>query len=357
MWKPRAKIGARPLTHAPYSDVERIMTNLRSYDRDQWAKAFSEAAEPYEEKGRAAEGVGDLALARENYLRAYGLYHLGRFPTTNSAGKLGAYRKSQEMFAKIVSLSANPPDRLVIPFSGRFGEGSSIIAYLYRPRGHAPFPLLVIWGGIDGYKEDRGDLGQILDRGIAVLSMDCPGVGDSPLKGSEDAERMFGAVFDWIRTRDDLNANKVAAWGISTGGYWATKVAHTNKDMVSCVVSQGGCAHYAFEKDWICKAEKGEYPFELAETLAYAFGRSTFEEWVDYAPKLSLLRQGILDRPSAPLLLVNGIHDSVFPINDCYLLLEHGSEKSARFFNVGHGGQTEETIPIILNWMSKNLAK
>src|SRR4030095_403894 len=27
-------------------------------------------------------------------------------------------------------------------------------------------------------------------------------------------------------------------------------------------------------EDWIIKAQRGEYPFELAETLAYAFGRS-----------------------------------------------------------------------------------
>ena len=52
---------------------------------------------------------------------------------------------------------------------------------------------------------------------------------------------------------------------------------------------------------------------------------SGYEEWVEYAPKLSLLRQGILDKPSAPLLLVNGLYDSVIPIKDCYLLFEHGS--------------------------------
>ena len=40
----------------------------------------------------------------------------------------------------------------------------------------------------------------------------------------------------------------------------------------------------------------------------------------------------MLDLPSAPLLLVNGVDDSVFPIQDLYLLLEHGSPKSARFF-------------------------
>ena len=35
------------------------------------------------------------------------------------------------------------------------------------------------------------------------------------------------------------------------------------------------------------------------------------------------LRQGVLERPCAPLLLANGIQDSVFPIADDYLLLQH----------------------------------
>ena len=33
--------------------------------------------------------------------------------------------------------------------------------------------------------------------------------------------------------------------------------------------------------------------------------------------------QGVLERPCAPLLLMNGIQDSVFPIEDDYLLLQH----------------------------------
>jgi len=75
-----------------------------------------------------------------------------------------------------------------------------------------------------------------------------------------------------------------------------------------------------------------------------------------YAPKLSLLKQGILDKPCAPLLLINGIHDSVFPIQDYYLLLEHGSPKSARFYEAGHMGFTKDTFETIMNWISERLS-
>src|SRR5664280_398837 len=92
------------------------------------------------------------------------------------------------------------------------------------------------------------------------------------------------------------------------------KLAHLYKERIVCSVSQGGPVHYAFELDWIMKQERGEYPFEFFETVTYAFDLSGYEEWVEYAPKLSLLRQGILDKLSAPLLLVNGLYDSVIPI-------------------------------------------
>jgi esterase FrsA len=182
-----------------------------------------------------------------------------------------------------------------------------------------------------------------------------PGVADAPIAGSEDGERLWEAVFEWIARRPDLDANSVGIVGGSTGGYWATKVAHTHRERIRAAVNQGGPAHFAFTRDWIAKAQRGEYPFELAETLACAFGRTTAEEWVEYSPRLSLLAQGILDRPCAPLLCVNGVNDTVFPIADMYLLLEHGNPKSARFYPGGHmGGGNAQAV--IVAWLKEKLA-
>ncbi len=103
------------------------------------------------------------------------------------------------------------------------------------------------------------------------------------------------------------------------------------------------------------KQDEGEYPFEFFETISYAFGLSGYDESVEYSPKLSLLKQGILDNPSAPLLLVNGIHDSIYPIEDNYLLFEHGDPKCARFYDVGHMGVIRDTFQTILKWIYKEL--
>lgn len=356
MWKPRVKMRIYPFAYASYEDMERVMTSLSSYDRDTWAAAFSTVAKPYEVKASQAEKMDDVQSVKENSLRAYQYYRLARYPTTNSNGKKEAYRKSQEMLLNASRHFVTPIERVEIPFKGRSGEGNSIIAYLRVPKNAAPpFPLLLSWGGIDGFKEEQLN-DPALERGLATLAIDGPGVGDSPIKGSVDAERLFGTVFDWIGRRTNLDSNRVGVWGYSTGAYWAVKVAHVYKNRMACAVGQGGPVHYAFELEWIRKQERGEYPFELLETLAYAFGLSSYEEWVEYAPKLSLLNQGVLDKPCAPLLLVNGIHDSVFPIRDYYLLLEHGSPKYARFYDAGHMGFTKDTFETILNWIYEKLS-
>lgn len=291
MWKPRVKMRIYPFTYARYEDVERVMTSLTSYDRDMWASAFSAIAEPYEEKAAQAERARDIQSAKENYLLAYQYYRLARFPTINSEGKKQAYRKSQEMFLKAARYFDIPIERVEIPFKSQGNEGNRIIAYLRVPKtGSGPFPLLFSWGGIDGFKEEQSN-DEVLDHGLATLAIDGPGVGDSPLKGSENAERLFEAVFDWISSRKELDAKKVAIWGYSTGGYWAVKVAHVYKDRIACAVSQGGPVHFAFEPEWISQQERGEYAFEVFDTLAFAFGKSGYEEWVEYAPKLSLLKQ------------------------------------------------------------------
>jgi pimeloyl-ACP methyl ester carboxylesterase len=341
----------------PYAEAaiaERIFAHIHSLDRDEWAEAFSAEARPFEERARAADAAGDKAAAEQNYQRAYCYYRMGRYPAPNSPGKQAAYEKSVQMFLKAARYLDPPLERVVMPFQGRPGEGDAVIGYLRRPHGRAPTPVVARWGGIDSFKEEW-NAAPLLARGLAMLAIDMPGVGEAPIPGSEAAERMFDAVFDWVATRPDLDAGRVGVIGGSTGGYWAAKLAHTHRERLRAAVNWGGCAHHAFTPEWIEQAQHGEYALELAETLACAFGRSTFDEWVDYAPKLSLLDQGIVDQPCSPLLLVNGINDTIFPIADMYLLLEHGSPKSARFYPTGHMARTPQTEPMVLDWLEERL--
>jgi esterase FrsA len=349
----RAKENRNPFLYAIYEEVAPVIQNLKSVEREEWANVFSALAIPWEEQAAAAEAKGDGRTAMKDYLIAYDYYHVARYPAPNSPGKLKAYRKSQENYRKAARYFDPPVEKVEMPFAGRSGEGSVAVGLLRKPKGIERLPVVIVWGGIDAFKEER-PTEPYLRAGIATLCIDMPGVADAPLAGSEDAERLWDAVLDWIGQRADLDSKRVAIVGGSTGGYWATKVAHTHRERLRAAVNHGGPAHYAFTQEWIVKAQRGEYPFELAETLACAFGRSTAEEWVEFSPRLSLLSQGVLSRTCAPLLCVNGVNDSVFPIADMYLLLEHGSPKTARFFPGGHmGGGGAQGV--ILAWLKEKL--
>ena len=63
--------------------------------------------------------------------------------------------------------------------------------------------------------------------------------------------------------------------------------------------------------------------------LSYAFGTEDTSKLEDLMPPLSLESQGVLDNPTPPMLLVNGYHDEVWPIEDTFLLLERGTPKQA----------------------------
>ena len=87
---------------------------------------------------------------------------------------------------------------------------------------------------------------------------------------------------------------------------------------------------------------------------ARIFGGETFEDYVARCQELSLLDQGLLDQPSAPILLVNGRDDVQNSIDDIYLSLDHGDPKAARVFDGGHMGEGP-VAPTIVDWVTRTL--
>jgi esterase FrsA len=213
----------------------------------------------------------------------------------------------------------DPPLEVVeLPF-----EHSRIRFYLTRPAAaeNRP-PVAMVWAGIDTWKEEMHvRLGALMrSRGFAVLPVDMPGVGESPVLAGPDAERQWTPIFDWLAQRDDLDATRCAAIGGSFGGYWAMKLAYTHRDRLACAVNWGGGVHITFTPEWQEKSRNASsYLMDLMNARVRMFGGETFEDYVARCQELSLLDQGLLDQPCAPLLLVNGRDDVQNSIDDIYL--------------------------------------
>ncbi|MFC1937550.1 alpha/beta hydrolase family protein [Chloroflexota bacterium] len=348
-----------PMEMMLVEDVRRACDRLQSLDSDHWCQVWSEIGQSYEESALKQEQMGNSAQTKRDYILAYKYYRMARFPVPNTPAKKVAYRSAVDNYLK-ASRHLDPLlERVIIPFAGKEGEGKEIPAYLRKPKGVERPPVLIATGGVDGYKEDIEEEGEdFLSRGVAFLTMDMPGTGESPLLGSTDAERLYSAVITYLQNRPDLNGARIGHMGGSFGGYWATKVAHIELERLTVSVNWGGGIHYSFLPDWQHKSRYAPTHLgneDMIVTRSNAFGIQDFDEWVEFVPSISLLNQGILDRPCVPMLLVNGKDDSQIPIEDLYLLLEHGSPKTARVFPGGHMGRVPETVPTIADWVAARL--
>ena len=238
-------------------------------------------------------------------------------------------------------------------------DGKEISFYYHLPPGTTkdkPVPLVIILSGLDGY---RTELAVWIEgwslKNVATVVLEIPGTGDSPADPSDPTspEREWSSLLDWVDKQPEIDHTRRLLWGFSTGGYYAIRMAHTHPNRLTGVVALGGGCHYMFDPEWLSHVNHLEYPFDLATTLAHKFGYGNdLETFKKEAVKFSLLEGGILDRPECSrLLLVNGVGDEIFPIDDYYLCLLHGAPKETRFVdNRKHMGEPE-SFTIILRWI------
>lgn len=337
---------------ARIEDVEPVLAKLTSKDPELWAAEWSRAAKPYEDEGSSCEACGERDKAREAYLIAYTYYTIGRYPVPHTPGKRECFRKSLELFVRASRYFDPPMEQLGVPYGDKV-----IPAYLRVPRGDGKRPVVINFGGIDSYKAECFPYDEpLLQAGLATCAVDMPGVGESPIKGSTSAESLYSALIDYLEKRPEIDAARIGILGRSFGGYWSAKMAFVEPERLRASVVWGGGVHYFFQADWQRQSTNAEsYLMDHEIARAMAFGLRDLEEIVGYFPSLSLKTQGWLDRPSCPMLIVNGKEDLQTPIEDLYILLEHGSPKAARVFPGGHMGQTPETFPTIVRWLAREL--
>ncbi len=356
-----------PFEDIKREDAERVMAALKNLDKDHWAEEWSKVGLGYEAKGdeRAKAGASARELA-ELYMHAFDACRVGRYPSPVSPGKLKAYEHSLRMFRKASKYFDPPLEIVEIAFGGK-----KLVGFLQKPPGVSKPPVVMHWGGVDGWKEDRLRIAaHIMKAGLASFTIDGPGTGETPmLYGDPSAETMFRAWLDYLPTRSDIDGKSVAVWGGSFGAYWAARLAHTAADRLKGAVFHGGNVHFGFQREWLIPAFTtggATYLFGAASLLdarGRAMGVKTIEEFLDAVAPLSLKTMGLLDKKSAPLLGVNGELDDQAPIADVYLLLEHGSPKSARVYADGHhmgrtpGQPAEHITETIVEWLKERLAE
>jgi esterase FrsA len=352
----RADHQAYPITGINRDDVREVLATLKSIDRDEWAAAWSAMGERHAKEATAAS---DTVQKREHWRQAWLDYHFGAWPAQNTDGKRAAYKKAVEAFRAYAALLDPPAETVRIPF-----EGKEIVGYLRLPAGAGAKPVVISIGGLDEYKEFGVEhvSGPLVSAGLGSLSLDMPGTGEAPVKMEVGAERMISKAIDYLISRPEVDARRIAVNGASAGGYWSALAAYSERTRIRAAVAQGAPIHEYFQADWQRKSwGTSEYLFGLKEARMFVYGFKDDEE-AKFLAKLatfSLKTRGVLKDPSAPMLVVNGEQDTQVPIADLYLLLKTGSPKFA-WVNPegGHTGRSKEwpqdkiTGEVVAPWLA-----
>jgi esterase FrsA len=346
-----------PMNALSLQDGPGYIDGVPGLDGQRWGDYWHGHGEQARAAALQAETAGDRQAAAALYQKASGLFFMGRFPCPNHPAKARCAVAERESYIAASRYWPEPIERIEIPFAGRPGEGANVVVLLRRPL-HIQRPKVVLmWGGVDACKEQMtAACDALLAKGYATVAMDNAGTGESPVKGVPDAERQFITVLDWLGAQTTLDGARPACLGRSFGGYWATKLAHLLPDRLAATVNWGGGVHHMFQPEWVQASRYPDsYLMELVETRSLMLGARNDDEYVQGFAKLSLLEQGLLDRPCAPLLLVNGKEDKQCPVADIELLLDHGWPKAVRMFPGGHMGLTPQTLPTIVDWLARQL--
>ena len=360
----RAEVGQYPLIGLDPGDVKEAFNSIHTKDKDEWAAAFMGVADRYMNEAKSLEKT-DPVKANADYIRAWRLYSFGRWPIPASAGKQRSYQKAIEAFLAHARFWDPPLEIVRIPF-----EGKEIIGYLRLPKNvTGPVPLVLAVNGLDSLKEDLSEsFSAILPFGIGFLAVDGPGTGQNPIKVSENAERMLSRVLDYIATRPEIDKKRVATHGVSWGAYWATKMAIVERARLKGASAQSPPTDAFFQKDFLMNHLIGnrEYLFDQVPALMAIFDNvKTVDEMAEVLPRMSLVKQGLLGKPMAPMLILAGVKDTQVPIDDIYLLLNKGDVPKTAWINPqgGHLGRQVGVWPdprifkeVIIPWLVHTLA-
>ncbi|MEU8200468.1 alpha/beta fold hydrolase [Streptosporangium sp. NPDC049046] len=344
-----------PLRDLPAADPSAADPPLTRLDA--WAAAWAGMAHRQEELAARDLKAGYPATAGARYLRASVYHASGQREIPLGPAKSESYAAALQAFGNAMECAALPLERVHIDSPDGMMPG-----YLIAPDAGDPRPVVIVYGGLDLTKELMyAVMGTAFARrGVTCLVVDTPGTGEMVrLRGvpsRPDYEVPTAAIIDYLETRRDVDARRVAVLGISFGGYYAARAAAFEPRVSACVSWAG---------NWDCGAvwrrrwddRSGYEP--ASWFLPWVLGTPSVERALERLEEWTLAT--VWPRVTQPLLIVHGEDDREIPVADARRAFEAaGSEdKTLRVFASGESGaehmQTDDpdpTLRLIAEWLS-----
>jgi dienelactone hydrolase len=281
-----------------YNDFARTTAAVTHWE--DWLERWTETAEVHAALAQAAAAAGKERSAGEAYARAAVTYHFSKFvwvldPERNRRNTEAAVRCLYEAHARLDPTAERVEAAM---------EGGAVVANLRRPAAPAgPVPLVILIPGLDSTKEEFFLWESVfLERGMATLSLDGPGQGETGVRMHirPDYELAVAAILDAVGGRSELDGERIGAVGVSLGGHYVVRAAAFEPRIRALA---GVSGPYDFAAGW------ESMPSLTRETVAHHTGAASDAEARRRAGELNL--DGVAERVSAPCLVVTGRLDRV----------------------------------------------
>lgn len=202
-------------------------TNIKDGDAASWQEEWIKTARLVESRGRESLNRGHKASARQQFLRASYYYRAALISMHPEDERFKATALKSRELLKMAGLFLEPQlEYIEIPF-----EGAVLPGYFRKAAsGKSPRKTLIMIGGAETFAEDLFFYigGQAFEHGYNFLTVDLPGQGLLPLEGKyfyRDMNIPMKSVVDYALGRQDVDPERIAVYGYSTGGFIAPKAA------------------------------------------------------------------------------------------------------------------------------------
>lgn len=334
-----------------HTDLKRIISRTRSLRS--MPKAWRMVAKQQEKYAVEAEERGHLVTAREMYHRAalyYGKAQLYFHQDTTRKKEMHA--DMVRCYKKVCEYSSYRMKRVEIPF-----QDKKIYGVLHLPKTDKPVPTVLLVPGMDMIKEDypNPNDNQFLKRGLAVMSIDGPGQGETRVNGLavtlENYQQAGRAAIDYLVGIPEVDSERIGVFGISMGSYWGPLITAHDERVKACVAILG-CY---LDKDRIFNSAQPGF------RKNYMFMSGIYDDikFDKMSQEMNLAK--VADRIKAPILLACGECDELSPpeeVKSFYDMLDCPKEMWI-FEDEFHpcGGVAPELYPWALDWLKDSLVK
>ena len=208
-------------------------------DFESWTKEWCQTADRISAAARKSVDHGYDASASDAYLRAANYYRAAEFylhgnpadPRIQELSSLSAH-----CFKQGLRTGKIRHEYLEIPYE------QTTLPGIFYPAGDQTGPVLIVQTGFDGTIDGLFHWAQAATRrGWHCLTFEGPGQGrvirKQNLPFRPDWEHVVTAMVDYLMTKPETDARRIALLGVSFGGYLAPRAAVFEKRLAACIAN------------------------------------------------------------------------------------------------------------------------